>query len=54
LKPYVDANYRTLPQRDYTAIAGSSMGGLISFYAGMKYQDAFSKIGVFFSIILVR
>lgn len=47
LKPYIDANYRTLPQRDYTAIAGSSMGGLISFYAGMKYQDVFSKIGVF-------
>jgi metallo-beta-lactamase class B len=47
LKPYVDNNYRTLPQRDYTAIAGSSMGGLISFYAGMKYQDVFSKIGIF-------
>jgi metallo-beta-lactamase class B len=47
LKPYVDANYRTLSQRDFTAIAGSSMGGLISFYAGMKYQDVFSKIGIF-------
>ncbi|MFI5134517.1 MAG: alpha/beta hydrolase-fold protein [Chitinophagales bacterium] len=47
LKPYVDSHYRTLTTRDYTAIAGSSMGGLISFYAGMKYQDVFSKIGVF-------
>jgi predicted alpha/beta superfamily hydrolase len=47
LKPYVDSQYRTLPSRDFTAIAGSSMGGLISFYAGMKYQDVFSKIGVF-------
>ncbi|MBK9731417.1 MAG: T9SS type A sorting domain-containing protein [Chitinophagaceae bacterium] len=47
LKPYVDANYRTLSQRDYTAIAGSSMGGLISFYAALKYPDVFSKIGVF-------
>jgi len=47
LKPYVDSHYRTLTSRDYTAIAGSSMGGLISFYAGMKYQDVFSKIGVF-------
>lgn len=47
LKPYIDANYRTLSQRDFTAVAGSSMGGLISFYAGIKYQNIFSKIGVF-------
>ncbi len=47
LKPYVDSHYRTLSTRDFTAVAGSSMGGLISFYAGMKYQDVFSKIGVF-------
>lgn len=47
LKPYVDANYRTLSQRDFTAIAGSSMGGLISFYAALKYPDVFSKTGVF-------
>lgn len=47
LKPYVDANYRTLSSRDFTAIAGSSMGGLISFYAAMKYQEVFSKVGVF-------
>lgn len=47
LKPYVDANYRTLPQRNFTAVAGSSMGALISFYAGMKYPEVFSKIGVF-------
>lgn len=47
LKPFVDANYRTLPQREFTAIAGSSMGGLISFYAGLKYQDVFGKVGIF-------
>ena len=47
LKPYVDSHYRTLTTRDFTAVAGASMGGLISFYAGMKYQDVFSKIGVF-------
>ena len=47
LKPYVDANYRTLAQREFTAIAGSSMGGLISYYAGLKYPDVFSMIGVF-------
>ena len=47
LKSYVDSHYRTLSSRDFTAIAGSSMGGLISFYAAMKYQDVFSKVGVF-------
>lgn len=47
LKPYVDANYRTLSERDYTGIMGSSMGGLISHYAGVGYQDVFGKIGAF-------
>lgn len=47
LKPYVDANFRTLPDAEYTAIAGSSMGGLISFYAGLYYPDIFGAIGVF-------
>jgi predicted alpha/beta superfamily hydrolase len=47
LKPYIDSNFRTLPDRLNTGIMGSSMGGLISFYAGLKYQDIFSKIGIF-------
>jgi Predicted hydrolase of the alpha/beta superfamily len=47
LKPYIDANYRTMPGRLGTAIAGSSMGGLISMYALAERQDVFSKAGVF-------
>ncbi len=47
LKPYVDANYRTFSGRDYTGIMGSSMGGLISHYAGIGYQDVFGKVGAF-------
>jgi predicted alpha/beta superfamily hydrolase len=47
LKPYVDQNYRTFPGRDYTGIMGSSLGGLISHYGAMAYQDVFSKAGVF-------
>lgn len=47
LKPYVDENYRTLPERESTAIWGSSLGGLISFYGSVKYQDIFSKAGIF-------
>jgi predicted alpha/beta superfamily hydrolase len=47
LKPWVDQNYRTLTSREHTAVMGSSLGGLISFYIAHKYQDVFSKAGVF-------
>ena len=47
LKPYIDKNYRTLPSKENTIIAGSSMGGLISYYAALKYPDAFGKAGIF-------
>ncbi len=45
LKPFIDSNYRTLPDRINTAVMGSSMGGLISFIAGWKYDDVFSMVG---------
>jgi predicted alpha/beta superfamily hydrolase len=47
LKPYIDANYRTLPDRENTGIIGSSLGGLISVYGALKYQEVFSKAGSF-------
>jgi predicted alpha/beta superfamily hydrolase len=47
LKPYVDRHYRTQPNRASTGIAGSSMGGLISLYAGLKYPEVFGRVGVF-------
>jgi pimeloyl-ACP methyl ester carboxylesterase len=47
LKPHIDDNYRTLPQREHTGVMGSSLGGLISHYIALKYQDIFSKAGVF-------
>ncbi|MBC8047026.1 MAG: hypothetical protein H7Y00_09545 [Fimbriimonadaceae bacterium] len=47
LKPKIDAMYRTVPFREYTAIAGSSMGGLMSLYIVLNYNDVFSKAGVF-------
>ncbi len=47
LKPYIDENYRTKPERENTGVIGSSLGGLISFYISVKYQDVFSKAGVF-------
>jgi predicted alpha/beta superfamily hydrolase len=47
LKPFIDKNYRTLPSKENTAIAGSSMGGLISYYAAIKHPTVFGKVGVF-------
>ncbi|HEY9842385.1 MAG TPA: alpha/beta hydrolase-fold protein [Candidatus Obscuribacterales bacterium] len=46
LKPFIDATYRTQPGRDDTAVAGSSLGGLISFYLGRHYPQVFSRIGI--------
>ncbi len=46
LKPFIDNEYRTMPQQEATGIAGSSMGGLISFYAGLRFGGIFGKIGV--------
>lgn len=43
LKPFIDENYKTLPSREYTSIAGSSMGGLMTLYALTKYGKYFSK-----------
>ena len=47
LKPYIDKNYRTKTKPTNTAIFGSSLGGLISFYAAIKYPDVFGKVGCF-------
>lgn len=49
LKPHIDANFRTLPGRDYTGIMGSSLGSLISHYGIIEHQDVFSKAGLFSS-----
>lgn len=42
-KPYIDDNYKTLPDRANTAIGGSSMGGLMTIYALAKYGRYFSR-----------
>ncbi len=43
LKPAIDANLRTLPDRENTIICGSSMGGLMSLYAAVEYNDTFQR-----------
>lgn len=43
LKPYIDKNYRTLPDAKNTSVCGSSMGGLISMYAICEYPGVFGQ-----------
>ena len=51
LKPMIDAQYRTMPFRECTAIGGSSMGGLMSLYAAVRYNRWFSKAACLSSTI---
>lgn len=47
LKPYVDENYRTLPNKETTGIMGSSLGGLISQFGAFEHSNVFGKAGLF-------
>jgi predicted alpha/beta superfamily hydrolase len=46
LKPRIDAAFPTLPDPSATAVAGSSLGGLISLYALFRRPDTFGVAGV--------
>ena len=47
LKPFIDKTYRTKPQRDFTGIGGSSMGGLVSIFSGLMYPEVYGKLMIF-------
>lgn len=47
LKPFIDTHYRTVPSKENTTIAGASMGGVIAYYAALKYPEVFGKAGIF-------
>jgi len=47
LKPFVDANFRTKTEREFTGIGGSSMGGLVSIFSGIMYPEVFGKLMIF-------
>jgi len=46
LKPHIDENFRTKPEREHTSVMGSSMGALISLYAISEYPDVFGAAGM--------
>lgn len=47
LKPMIDKKYRVKSEREFTGIGGSSLGGLISLYAGFIYKHYFGKLMIF-------
>jgi predicted alpha/beta superfamily hydrolase len=44
VKPFVEREYRTLSGPQHTGIGGSSLGGLVSLYLGLKHPSIFGKI----------
>lgn len=46
VKPLIDRQYLTVPDRLHTGIVGSSMGGLISLYAFFRHPGVFAFAGV--------
>lgn len=46
LKPFIDGEYRTLPEARDTGIGGSSLGGLVSLYLALKYSGIFWNVAV--------
>ena len=49
VKPFIDQEYRTLADREHTAMIGSSLGGNITQFLGLEYQDQIGCLGVFSS-----
>ncbi len=47
LKPFIDRQYRTRPERRHTAVGGSSLGGLISLEMARLHHQRFALCGVF-------
>lgn len=43
LKPIIDSEFRTLPDRKHTFVGGSSMGGIIATYCLLQYNRYFSR-----------
>lgn len=46
LKPFIDKEYLTKPEREFTGLGGSSLGGLVSLHLGLKRPDVFSRLAV--------
>jgi predicted alpha/beta superfamily hydrolase len=46
VKPFIDSHYRTLKDARHTGLGGSSLGGLVTLYLGLKYPRVFTRLAV--------
>jgi predicted alpha/beta superfamily hydrolase len=46
LKPFIDREYRTLPDAGNTGLGGSSLGGLVTLFLGLQHPDVYGKLAV--------
>ncbi len=46
LLPWIAAHYRVLPGREHTGLGGSSLGGLVSLYLGLRHAETFGRLAV--------
>jgi enterochelin esterase-like enzyme len=46
LMPWIAEHYRVNPGREHTGLGGSSLGGLVSLYLGLRYPDVFGRLAV--------
>lgn len=46
LMPFIDQHYRTLQGPANTGLGGSSLGGLLTLYLGLRYPEIFGKLAV--------
>ncbi|SDF69302.1 Enterochelin esterase [Fontibacillus panacisegetis] len=46
LKPMIDGMYRTLADREHTALIGSSAGGLVSYHIAFRRPDVFGQVAI--------
>ena len=54
LKPLIDAKYRALPGPTDTAVMGSSLGGVVSFYLAWRWPEIFGKAACLSSTFTYR
>lgn len=53
LIPYIDAHFRTIPDREHRALAGLSMGGAQALRIGLNHLDEFAYLGAFSPAIAI-
>jgi predicted alpha/beta superfamily hydrolase len=46
LKPFIDKTYRSKTDAAHTGLGGSSLGGLVTMYLGLRYPNVFSRLAI--------